>query len=165
MNPTLAATLTLFLLSTAAALAQEPPPAEIADKETLLTLLAKGGPVMIPLAFASVVALTIAVERALSLRADRLVPTGFLDGLKSKGKDSKAALAHCDSNPSPLARMLKPGIKNLPRGAAAVEKAIEDAGAREADRLHRSLRSLSVIAAVSPLLGLLGTVYGLIGAF
>ena len=60
---------------------------------------------------------------------------------------------------------MKAGISRLAQGATAIEKAIEDAGAREVDKMKRSLRPLMVIAAVSPLLGLLGTVYGMIGAF
>ncbi len=163
--------LTLLSLSIVAATAGEAPalPEPEANRETLLSLILKGGPVMIPLGICSILAIALAIERFVSLQKSRLLPEGFVDGLKATWDGKEATIEdgviHCEQHPSPLARMLKPGIKNMVRGDEAVEKSIEDAGVREADKLHRSLRGLSIIAAVSPLLGLLGTVYGLIGAF
>jgi biopolymer transport protein ExbB len=139
------------------------------EQETLLSLLLKGGPVMFPLGLCSVAALALAVERGLSLRRHRIIPEGFIERLKTKltGKpeDIQSAVQFCEESQSPVGNIFKAGILNLARGDAFVEKAIEDAGAREVDRLKRSLRGLSAIASISPLLGLLGTVYGMIGAF
>jgi biopolymer transport protein ExbB len=64
-----------------------------------------------------------------------------------------------------VAHVFAAGIQWRDHGYEAVNRAIEDAGSREADRMKRSLRGLSTIAAVSPLLGLLGTVFGMIDAF
>ena len=79
--------------------------------------------------------------------------------------DEDAALAYCDEVGGPAGHIFKSGILSMEEGPTVVEKSIEDAGCREANILKRSLRGLSVIATVSPLLGLLGTVYGMISAF
>jgi biopolymer transport protein ExbB len=71
----------------------------------------------------------------------------------------------CQHNDSALARMLAAGIKRLPRGVPAAEKAIEDAGANEALRLRRNMRFLYALGSVATLLGLIGTISGMIKAF
>jgi biopolymer transport protein ExbB len=142
---------------------------QLDEQETLLSLLGKGGPVMFPLGLCSIIALALAVERGLSLRRNKIIPQGFIDGLKQKWTGNQgelgAAVLYCEQTQSPVGHIFKAGILNLSRGDAFVEKAIEDAGAREMDKMKRSLRGLSAIATISPLLGLLGTVYGMIGAF
>ncbi len=139
------------------------------EKETLWSLLLKGGPVMIPLALCSLIAMTSLLERSVSLRRDRIIPNDFIAGLKARFKpgdsDVSPGIAYCDESNSPVGRIFKAGLLNLRRGAAFVEKSIEDAGAREVDKLKRSLRLMGTIATISPLLGMLGTVYGMIGAF
>jgi biopolymer transport protein ExbB len=111
----------------------------------------------------------MSVERLLSLRRSRIIPPGFIAGLKEKlgspGADVQSALEYCSGTNSPVGRIFRAGILSLPRGEAFVEKAIEDQGANETDKLKRSLRWLGIIASISPLLGLLGTVYGMINAF
>lgn len=139
------------------------------EQETLWSLLAKGGIVMYPLGLCSVVALALAIERGLSLRRHKIIPDGFIDGLKQKftgkSEEIEPAVHFCNNSQSPVGNIFRAGILNLSRGEDLVEKAIEDAGAREMDKMKRSLRGLSAIATISPLLGLLGTVYGMIGAF
>lgn len=140
-----------------------------ADEESMLSLILKGGPVMVPLFAASFLALAITIERAFALRKKKFIPPEFLPSLKSAidrgpgGLDE--AVRYCESHRTPVAHIIRSGLISLDRGLDAAEKAIEDAGAREMYKLKRSLRSLQVIASVSPLLGLLGTVYGMIGAF
>ena len=143
----------------------EPP-----SRETVYSLILKGGPVMIPLGIASVLALAMAVERLLSLRRRRIVPYGFVmklrETMSSHGElGVQRAIEHCENVNGPVGNIFKHGLARLKYGQEAVEKAIEDAGGREVDKLKRSLRGLAVIASVSPLLGLLGTVYGMISAF
>ncbi len=139
------------------------------EKETLWSLILKGGPVMIPLGLCSLIAMTSLLERSVSLRRDRIIPKDFIAGLKARFKpgdsDVSQGIAYCDESKSPVGRIFKAGLLNLRRGEAFVEKSIEDAGGREVDKLKRSLRLLGTIATVSPLLGMLGTVYGMIGAF
>lgn len=145
------------------------PTPEVASDESALDLIMKGGKVMIPLFLASIVALAITFERAFGLRKSSLIPADFLDGIKKAVDDDRLhltqAIEYCDDASTPIARIFKSGLLASPRGYEAAEKAIEDAGAREVSKLKRSLKGLSVIASVSPLLGLLGTVYGMIGAF
>jgi biopolymer transport protein ExbB len=123
---------------------------------------------MFPLGLASILAVAIAFERSISLRRDRVIPAGFVEKVRElweKDKSGAEAIVFCDQTGGPMGRIFKSGLMNLSRGEDAVEKAMEDAGYNEIDKLKRSIRSLSYIASLSPLLGLLGTVYGLIGAF
>jgi biopolymer transport protein ExbB len=139
-----------------------------APRETMFTLIRKGGPVMIPLGLGSVIALALAVERVISLRRDRVIPPGFLDELSAvqeRGALDTEGIELCDKMGGALGNIFKAGLQRLNKGDEAVEKAIEDAGFREADKMKRSLRGLSIVATVSPLMGLLGTVYGMISAF
>lgn len=139
------------------------------EADTLWKLLLKGREVMIPIGLCSVIALAVSVERFLSLRRKKVVRTDFLEGLKkvleADPKTPDAGVRYCEEHPCPLSNIFRAGLRRLKHGDDAVEKAIEDAGSREVHRMKRSLRWLSVIATVAPLLGLLGTVYGMIGAF
>ena len=138
------------------------------ERETMFSLIRKGGWIMIPLGIASVLALALGTERFISLRKERILPVGFLDGLgQAWDADPSGQLAEawCDQSGGAAGHVFKAGIQWRGDGYQAVSKAIEDAGSREADRMKRSLRGLSAIASVSPLLGLLGTVYGMINAF
>lgn len=145
------------------------PGVEVTEKLTFFGLIKKGGPIMYPLGLCSLIALAIGLERAVSLRRSRIIPPGFMQKLEesygAKPDDNAAAVRFCEESKSPVGRIFRAGLMSLPRGDAAVEKAVEDTGGREVDRMKRSLRGLSVIASLTPLLGLLGTVYGLIGAF
>lgn len=143
--------------------------AALQKAESLLALLLKGGVVMIPLGLCSVIAVAVALERVFSLRRKRVIPPGFLDELKTALRIGPSALEHalayCVKHPCALGGVLKAGVVKLPQGLHAVEKAMEEEGRRLAARLKRSLRPLAAIAQVSTLLGLLGTVYGMITAF
>jgi biopolymer transport protein ExbB len=165
--------LTLSWCMATGALAADPKAAPQTDtpkkKETVWSLTVKGGIVMIPLGICSIVGLGIAIERFISLRRSKIIPPDFIGGLmvaiKNGGSDLRVATEYCDNSKSPVGNIFKAGIMNLSKGEVFVEKAIEDAGAREVDKLKRSLRGLAIITSVSPLLGLLGTVYGMITAF
>jgi biopolymer transport protein ExbB len=135
----------------------------------LFSLLVKGGWVMIPIALASVLALTLTIERFISIRRDKLIPPQFLSGLfsrkKDEGLDVEAGETYCRENPCLLGNLIRAGLPRIDQGERKLEHTLEEAGAREVDRLKRSLKPLSMIATIAPLLGLLGTVYGMIGAF
>ena len=127
---------------------------------------------MFPLILCSIVGVTFALLRAFEYRRVVLFPPNFLDGLKEKIHDSvDAAREYCDEliatnrHQAPAARMCAAGLKKADGGRAAVEAAVENAGILEVDRLKRGLRVLQVVIAVAPLLGLVGTVYGMIGSF
>jgi biopolymer transport protein ExbB len=138
------------------------------EKETMFSLIEKGGWIMYPLALGSILALALGLERFIALRKQRVLPDEFMPGLmKAWNADStgKQAVTYCDESGGASGHIFKAGIRRAKMGPEAFEKAIEDAGSREADKMKRSLRPLSIIATVSPLLGLLGTVYGMIDAF
>jgi biopolymer transport protein ExbB len=143
--------------------------AEVQGPQNVLDLIMAGGYVMIPIGLCSVLALAVAVERFISLTRDKLIPSEFSEALRGSfsggRKDYRAAMEYCDQSPCPISNIFKAGISRAPQGDEAMEKAIEDAGAREVNKMKRSLKPLSVIARVAPLLGLLGTVYGMISAF
>ena len=123
---------------------------------------------MFPLGIASILALALGLERFISLSKEKVLPTGFLEGLGqawNSDASGNTAEKYCDDSLGSCGHIFKAGIQWRNEGYQAVSKAIEDAGAKEADKMKRSLRPLSVIAGVCPLLGLLGTVYGMIDAF
>ncbi len=150
-------------------IAQADPVPESVQIRNLWDFVVKGGVIMIPIGLCSLVALTVIIERLISLRRSRVIPPAFLDGLRKVLRDSPGdtarAAAYCARNGSPVANVFAAGIKKLDRPIEVVEKHIEEAGEREALKLRKFLRALSVIASVAPLLGLLGTIFGMITAF
>jgi biopolymer transport protein ExbB len=134
-----------------------------------IDLFFKGGFFMYPLAGCSILAVAIIFERFLSLRRGQVIPKHFLKGLRLVWRDVRddrqRAMEYCRQKDSPIARMLMAGIKRLPRGFDAAEKAIEDAGANEALKLRRNMRFLYALGSVATLLGLIGTITGMIRAF
>lgn len=133
---------------------------------SILELAVKGGVVMIPIAACSLVALALAIERLVTLRRARVIPPGFVDGAAAAlDQGPQRALELCRTAPSPIARIFEAALRRWDRPLEQVEKHVAEAGAREAVVLRKHLRGLAVIAAVSPLLGLLGTIFGMINAF
>ncbi len=144
----------------------------VAAAPTVFDLIVSGGPLMYPIFLCSLVVATIAIERWISLRrsriggielVDRVVDElGFDDGFAT---DTTAAQEVCRESNTTVGRMLRQGLRRLRRGEAEVETTLEEFGARELDLLKRRLRAFSVVATLAPLLGLLGTVFGLIICF
>lgn len=143
------------------------PEAAAQAKSSLLDMIVSGGPVMVPLGLCSVVALAFVVERSLRLRDDQLGTKAFaralLETYDDKGPDEAFAL--CQREGTSLARVVGAGLGRWGDSTVEIEKAVEDAGAREVKRLSANLRPLTVVGMIAPLLGLLGTVYGMINAF
>lgn len=167
-NVLILAGLTAMLMTAVSAMAAPIDDQGEAEGESMLSLIRKGGPVMVPLGIGSVLALALATERFISLRRSKVMPPGFMDELLAcwrRHGSAQEAVDYCERIGGAVGTLFRAGILRRNRGEEAVEKAIEDAGFREADKMKRSLRGLSIIATVSPLLGLLGTVYGMISAF
>ena len=151
------------------------PPAEDAAKgqnqqlPTLFELLERGGPVMYPIYLCSFLMVAFAIERAVSLRRSKILPPGFILGLRSlvgvRPIDRGKILTYCQAHPNPIARIFQAAVRRLHRPLPEIEKTIEDAGAREVRTLRRNCRVLSAVAYIAPLLGLLGTVNGMIMCF
>ncbi len=140
--------------------------AQAVQVQSIWDFLVKGGPMIIPIALCSLAALTVIVERSIVLRKARVVPSGFIDGVRAALVGGvQSALEYCTANPSPIAEVFRAGLKRFAETPERREKAIEEAGAREVFTLRKNLRLLSVIAAIAPVLGLLGTMFGMIKAF
>jgi biopolymer transport protein ExbB len=136
--------------------------------ESVWDFVVKGGPVMIPIGICSLIALTVIAERLVCLRKRQIIPPGFFSGLGdilNGGGDRNKAMEFCKKHPSPASEIVVAGIKRLGEPRAVLEKSIQDAGEREIIKLRKYLRILSVTASVAPLLGLLGTIFGMITAF
>ena len=127
----------------------------------------KGGPIMWPILLCSVVAFTIVIERLIRLRQEEIDTKSFMEQISKSIKRNKImeALDLCDKTGGPIANILKAGILKHDRPRNEVREAIEDASIHEVPRLERNLPVLATVAHVAPLLGLLGTVTGLVSAF
>lgn len=136
---------------------------------SLFDMLLAGGPVMIPILLASFVMLLIVFERLISLRRRRVVPKLFIERfllqLREGALDRNEALERCEDDSSHIARVFAAGVRKWGKPAVEVEQAVLDEGERIANVLRRYLRVLNGVSTVSPLLGLLGTVWGMIQAF
>lgn len=140
----------------------------IASKR-LLEVLRNGGPLMIPIGICSFILLVFVFERAISLRKSRIIPRPFvkrfLQQLKDGSLDRDEARQLCGKNRSYIARVFGAGVKKWGKPSVEVEQAVLDAGERVSNDLRKYLRLINGIATVCPLLGLLGTVLGMIHAF
>ncbi|MCC6746266.1 MAG: MotA/TolQ/ExbB proton channel family protein [Deltaproteobacteria bacterium] len=130
-------------------------------------LFLKGGPVMYPIVAGSVVALALILERAWALRRERVIPGAFRQRLRALVREAKLSEAEvlCQENGSALANIVAAGLKHAGEPRSDVKEAITEVGRREVTYLERWLELVGTIAAAEPLLGLLGTVTGLIKAF
>jgi biopolymer transport protein ExbB len=136
---------------------------------SFLQLLLKGGWIMIPIGLMSMFGLALILERFVALRRGKIIPRRFLRDLKKiapQGAENReAALRYCREHPSPIARIMAAGLRKLPQGQAAVERAIEDSGGVEVQRLRHNMRMMYGLTVITPMWGLLGTVSGMIDAF
>jgi biopolymer transport protein ExbB len=136
---------------------------------SLLEMLIAGGPLMAPIALASFVMLLVVFERAISLRRRRVVPRLFVERfllqLREGALDRGDALERCEEQSSHIARVFSAALRKWGKPAVEVEQAVLDEGERIGNALRRNLRVLNGVATVSPLLGLLGTVVGMIQSF
>ncbi|MDI6703732.1 MAG: MotA/TolQ/ExbB proton channel family protein [bacterium] len=133
----------------------------------MIQILIKGGVLMIPILFCSIFALTIIIERSIVLYRARVVTRDFIERVKRVLKKDRRieVISLCDATQSPLAKILKAGVLLLDKGKEEVKEAMEMAGRNAVLSLERNLNGLAIIAHISPLLGLLGTVVGMIRAF
>jgi biopolymer transport protein ExbB len=133
----------------------------------LLSIIIELGWPVWPLILASVLALALIIERAIALRRDKILPaTLLLDviGLWNKRQITPEILAKLEQN-SPLGRVLAAGLRNERATREGAMQQIEAAGSVVANRLSRNLTLLGSIGSIAPLLGLLGTVVGMIAIF
>jgi biopolymer transport protein ExbB len=139
------------------------------DRSSVLRLVLQANPMLWPLAICSVVTLGYVLERMLALRRDRVVPREFVDRFLerlSSGKlDRERALELCRAHESPTARVFAMVVGGWGQSGIAIRQMVNHDAAGEVVELKRNLRILSAMATLGPLLGLLGTVVGIIQSF
>ena len=133
----------------------------------MIDLIIKGGIVIYPIILCSIIALAIFFERLWILRRNAVIPEGLVDNVEKnlKKKNIAGALDICERSDSSIAKIFLAGLKNSGKGMWIVKEAIEERGGRESVILEKHVGILSTIANLSPLLGLLGTVSGMIKTF
>lgn len=138
---------------------------------TIIQQILHGGPLIIMIWIAilatSVVMVTLIVQNILELKPTKLAPPTLLQSLKQTihSGNYQEAWEVCNQNKNYLANVLKAGLSRIGRGKEAVQDAVAEHGLREATVLRTRNSYLSVIGVVSPMIGLLGTVIGMMGAF
>ncbi|MFH1479320.1 MAG: MotA/TolQ/ExbB proton channel family protein [Candidatus Omnitrophota bacterium] len=133
----------------------------------MFSTILKGGPVMYPIIFCSILAFAIAIERFYYLYKAKINTVEFMNNLEITIKRNRIveAIKICDKTSGPIARIIKAGVLKHDRSRQEIREAIEDAGHQEVPRLEKHLSLMATIAHVSPLLGLLGTVTGMVRTF
>ena len=133
----------------------------------MIEFLMNGGPVMIPIGLASVIGLMAFFERLVALRRSRVVPRSFCVELEELVRQRRYddARTLCRKNGSSVGRIMEVAVAYHGESRVRLKERVEEAGRREAADLERYTGILGTVAAVAPLLGLLGTVWGMILTF
>ena len=144
-------------------------PVEV-PKMNLLDLYFSGGVLMYPITFMSFLVVLFGLERWLGLRRQKVLPRELIGGLGRLGADKggldpRQAYRLCQRCPSAAANVIKTMLLKVGRPHSELEHAVAEANEREAAKLYRNVRWLTLSASVTPLMGLLGTVQGMIMAF
>lgn len=128
-----------------------------------------GWPFALVFGVASIIAMWCGIERLVLLRTRRVIPRAFVDRflqhLRSGRMDKPNAIAVCQQDGSPMADVFLHGVRKWGRPSVEIEQAVIDGGERQVSQLKKRLRVLNGVATLSPLIGLLGTVIGMIQAF
>lgn len=144
-------------------------PKQLIATTNLWRAMQEGGVLMYPIALCSVVMVAFVLERLVALRRGRVIPKPFitrlLEQIRQGQLERRQALALCQENRSVVAQVCAAAIRKWGRPAVEVEQALLDAGERATYGLRAHLRVFNAVATVAPLLGLLGTVFGMIQAF
>jgi len=133
----------------------------------MLDVFQRGGIIMFIIAACSVVALAVLLERLWSLQRSKVVPESFVKKVRELVSSGKAneALVLCQNHPSSVAAVFAAGLRRFKDSRASIKEALEEVGRHEAASLERFLGVIGTVAAIAPLLGLLGTVTGMIRVF
>lgn len=139
--------------------------------QSIIQVILHGGPMIIMIwvciVITSIIMVTFIIQNILTLRKEKLAPPALISSLANEinAGNYQGAWETCAANNNYLANVLQTGLERLGRGKEAVEDGIAEAALREATNLRTRNSYLSVIGVVSPMIGLLGTVIGMMGAF
>lgn len=129
--------------------------------------LIKGGTIIIPIGICSIVALGVFLERLWSLQRNRIIPDDFVKRIEDLVGESRIpdALLLCQEKKNPMATVMAAALRNAAHDRQRIKEAVEETGKYEAAMLERYIEVVGTCSAISPLLGLLGTVLGMIEVF
>ena len=136
----------------------------------LLSLITRGGTFMIPIGLMSLLVVALATERIISLREEKIIPPSLIEelrGLATPSDSFNPSLAYhaCEDYPSPAASVIQGMLLRTGQTIGSIEQSATETAQREADQQASPIRWLNLAAAATPLMGLLGTVWGMIVAF
>ncbi len=140
---------------------------DAAGRSALGTFIDQAGMIGLFIIFLSVVALTLITKEIMAVRKDQLAPPEIIDEIEAlfEAGEFQEAIELCETEPCYFTNVVAAGLPKLNASFEAMEKSLEEMVEEETIKLHSRLSWLSFIAGVSPMLGLMGTVNGMIGAF
>lgn len=133
----------------------------------MLTWMSKGGPLMWLILFNGLLAVAVFVERWLQYHRAQIHAADFVNGIRNSLKRGNVieAMANCDETAGPVAAVVKAAVMNHDRSRDEIHEAVQNVARTEVTRLERRLVVLATVAQVTPLIGFLGTVLGMIEMF
>ena len=142
-------------------------PAPEADELSIASLIAKSGIVGWVIIVLSVITLALVIENYVSLNREKLAPPELIDEIQSLFDEGQyqEAMELCENEPNLFTRTCAAGIAKIGHPFEVIETSLAEMGDEEATKLHQKVGWIAVLAAVAPMIGLLGTVGGMIGAF
>tara|TARA_R110002072_G_scaffold36261_3_gene106775 strand:+ start:1567 stop:2313 length:747 start_codon:yes stop_codon:yes gene_type:complete len=157
----------LFLATSGNALAQDAPAKPSANDQSVGDLIVDSGAVGWIIIVLSVVALAIVIENFVSLKRDKLAPPDIIDEIQALFDEEQfqEAMELCENEPNYFTRVCGAGIAKIGHQFETIEKSLEEMGDEESIKLHQKIGWLSLISNVAPMMGLLGTVGGMVEAF
>jgi len=137
------------------------------DTLSLWSLAMKGGPIMVPIALCSVVAVYIFFERLATINKANKNPDTFIGQIKDlvQRGDVNGAKLLCSQFDTPIARMIEKGVSRIGSPLKTIEASVENVAKLELFKLEKNLSVIATIAGAAPMMGFLGTVTGMVGAF
>ncbi|MFM9943673.1 MAG: MotA/TolQ/ExbB proton channel family protein [Bacteroidia bacterium] len=133
----------------------------------VLSMLMKGGPIMIPIALCSLIAVYIMVERYFNIKKKFKINQNFMSSIKDNVVNGNipSALNLCRTNPTPVSRMVEKGLMRIGKPLKDIEASMENVGNLEISKAEKNLGILGIIAGIAPMLGFIGTILGVIKIF
>ena len=142
-------------------------PSQEVATESIIDLLSKGGPIMIPLGILLFAAIYLFIERFITIRKASHIDPNFMNNVRTYilNGNIEGAKSLCKSTNSPVAKIIEKGILRIGRPVKDIENAIENAGKIEISKLEKNVGILNTIAGLAPMFGFLGTIIGVIAIF
>ena len=138
--------------------------ATAAKSESVIGMLSKGGPIMIPLGILFALAVYVFIERLLVIKKANVADENFMSIIRDQitGGNVSAARSLAKNKDNPVSRMIDKGIQRIGKPIDAIEKSMENVGKLELYKMEKNITILSVIARIAPLFGFVGTIVGLV---